>query len=103
MLFKLILHVLNFVDEFIIYGVGLIPSGFYQVLGEKDLPGFINQTLKSVGIIFAVAVNKAIKTYISQILNLTWRQLLSRAVHRLYFTGINYYQLNVLDKFVDNP
>jgi ATP-binding cassette subfamily D (ALD) protein 4 len=91
------------VDEFIIYGVGLIPSGFYQVLGEKDFPGFISQTLKSVGIILAVAVNKAIKTCISQILNLTWRQLLTRAVHRLYFTGINCYQLNVLDKFVDNP
>ena len=90
-------------DEFIIYGVGLIPSGFYQVLGEKDFPGFVTQTLKSVGIILAVAVNKAIKTYISQVLNLTWRQLLSRAVHRLYFTGINYYQLNVLDKYVDNP
>ncbi|KAK4036889.1 ABC protein, subfamily ABCD [Daphnia magna] len=101
-LFSLLLLV-ALLDEFIIYGVGLIPSGFYQVLGEKDLPGFINQTLRSVGIILAVAVNKAIKTYISQVLNLTWRQLLTRAVHRLYFTDINYYQLNVLDKFVDNP
>jgi ATP-binding cassette, subfamily D (ALD), member 4 len=90
-------------EEFIIYAVGLIPSQFYQVLGEKNLPGFVEKTLKSVGIIIAIAVVKALKTYISQILNLSWRQLLTRAVHRLYYTGIHYYQLNVLDKFVDNP
>lgn len=90
-------------EEFIIYAVGLIPSQFYQVLGEKNLPGFVEKTLKSVGVIIAIAVVKALKTYISQILNLSWRQLLTRAVHRLYYTGIHYYQLNVLDKFVDNP
>lgn len=85
------------------YAVGLIPSGFYLVLGEKDLHGFIHQLLKSLGIILAIVIVKSIKNYVSQVLNLTWRQLLTRAVHRLYYTGINYYELNVFDKFIDNP
>ena len=85
------------------YAVGLIPSGFYLVLGEKDLNGFIHQLVKSLGIILAIVIVKSIKNYVSQVLNLTWRQLLTRAVHRLYYTGINYYELNVFDKFIDNP
>ena len=92
-----------FADEVVGYAVGLIPSGFYLVLGEKDLNGFIHQLVKSLGIILAIVIVKSIKNYVSQVLNLTWRQLLTRAVHRLYYTGINYYELNVFDKFIDNP
>ncbi|XP_076043148.1 lysosomal cobalamin transporter ABCD4-like isoform X2 [Oratosquilla oratoria] len=46
---------------------------------------------------------KSIKPYISNVLYVAWRQLLNRAVHRLYFSGINYYSLNVLDCKLDNP
>jgi len=90
-------------EEIIVSYVGLIPSGFYQVLGDKDINGFTKQTLQSILLILAVAVVKSLKNYISLILNLTWRQLLTRAIHRLYYSGINYYQLNVFDKIVDNP
>ena len=94
---------MKFAEEFIIYAVGLIPSQFYQVLGDKDWPGFVDKTLKSIGIILAIAVVKSIKSYTALVLNLTWRQVLTRAIHRLYYAGIHYYQLNVLDKYVDNP
>ena len=90
-------------EEVIVVSVGLIPSGFYLVLGEKNWSGFAWQTLKSVGIILAVALVKSFKNYISLVLNLTWRQLLTRAIHRLYYTGNNYYELNVIDTVVDNP
>ena len=83
--------------------MGLIPSGFYQFLGEKNWNGFVRQTLNSVCIILAVAIVKSLKNYVSLVLNLTWRQLLTRAAHRLYYSGINYYRMNVFDKLVDNP
>jgi len=90
-------------EEVIVSFVGLIPSGFYKVLGDKDLDGFIKQTLQSILLILAVAVVKSLKNYISLVLNLTWRQLLTRAIHRLYYSGIKYYLLNVFDTTVDNP
>lgn len=37
------------------YRVGLISSGFYKVLSEKDLSGFYRQVYTSLGIILAVA------------------------------------------------
>jgi len=90
-------------EEVIVSFVGLIPSGFYQFLGEKNWNGFVRQTLNSVCIILAVAIVKSLKNYVSLVLNLTWRQLLTRAAHRLYYSGINYYRMNVFDKLVDNP
>ena len=85
--------------------MGLISSGYYLVLGEKDLKGFVRQTLQSIGIILTMVVVKSVKTYVAQALKLGWRQLLTRAVHRLYYTGTSYYQINVLDssKQLDNP
>lgn len=100
---NLTLHLFYHIEEFIIYGVGLIPSQFYQVLGDKNWPGFVTKTLESVGIIVAIAVVKSTKSYVVQILNLVWRQLITRAAHHLYFTGIHYYQLNAFCKQVDNP
>lgn len=99
----LINHVIFSSEEIVAYAVGLIASGYYLVLGEKDFKGFIRQTLTSIGIILVMVLVKSFKTYTSQVLNISWRQLLTRAIHRLYFTGTNYYQLNVLDNKVDNP
>lgn len=90
-------------EEVVSYAVGLIASGYYLVLGERNFQGFVWKTVESVGIILAMVVVKSIKSYVSQVLNLSWRQLLARAVHRLYFTGTNYYQLNLLDQGIDNP
>lgn len=42
-------------EEYIVYQVGLIASGFYKTLGDKDLEGFWVQTSNSLGLIFAVA------------------------------------------------
>jgi len=46
---------------------------------------------------------KSTNQYIQKVLTVTWRQLLSKAIHRIYFSDIHYYQLNVLDKYIDNP
>lgn len=93
----------SFLEQIVAYFVGLIPSGFYLVLGDKNLDGFIQQTLESIGIVLGMVLIITMKEYVIKLLNLSWRQLLTRAVHRLYYTDISYYQLNVLDRFIDNP
>ncbi|OXA62639.1 ATP-binding cassette sub-family D member 4 [Folsomia candida] len=90
-------------QEYIVYRVGLIASGFYKVLADRDVSGFQTQTYTSLGIILAVAFTKSTNQYVQKVLTVTWRQLLCKAVHRLYFADIRYYQLNVLDKSIDNP
>jgi len=49
-----VIQVFLFADEYLAYQVGLIASGFYVVLGEKDMAGFQSQTLQSLGLILAV-------------------------------------------------
>ncbi|CAL8138180.1 unnamed protein product [Orchesella dallaii] len=90
-------------QEYIVYQVGLIASGFYKTLGDKDLPGFWIQTRNSVGLILAVAFIKSSTEYIQKVLTVTFRKMLCKAAHRLYFADIHFYQLNVLDKAIDNP
>ena len=47
---------------------------------------------------------KSIKTYVAQALRVTWRKLLTEALHRLYYAGVNCYELNVLNsQGADNP
>ncbi|CAG0904505.1 unnamed protein product, partial [Darwinula stevensoni] len=44
---------LSFLEEYVIYHVGLIPSRFYKVLGEKNLDDFKSVAFISVGIVIA--------------------------------------------------
>lgn len=92
-----------FPEEYIVYQVGLIASGFYKTLGEKDLEGFWIQTSHSLGLIFAVAFVKSTTQFVQKVLSVTFRKLLCQASHRLYFSDIRFYQLNCLDRCVDNP
>lgn len=101
-LFFLLLF-LCFLEQFLAYHMGLISSKYYKVFGERNEQGFSYLTLKAFGLILAISTVISAKKYIDSILYITWRQLLCRALHRLYFSGISYYTLNVLDKTVDNP
>lgn len=51
----LLLLCITVLGEYVIYQVGLIPSGYYSALGEKNLNAFWKQTGKSMGLIIAVA------------------------------------------------
>ena len=42
-------------EQFIIYQVGLIPSKYYKVLGEKDLSGFKRETLIAMLLVISIA------------------------------------------------
>lgn len=90
-------------EQYLGYFMGLVASKYYAVFGDRNFDGFIMHTLKTCALILAISSVISVKLYINSVLYITWRQLLDRALHRLYFSGINYYTLNVLDSNVDNP
>ncbi|XP_064113908.1 lysosomal cobalamin transporter ABCD4-like isoform X2 [Macrobrachium nipponense] len=94
---------LSCLEQYLVYYMGLVPSKYYGVFGGRDFDGFVLLTLQSCGLIVAISGAKAVKDYINNVLYVTWRQLLGRGLHRLYFFGINYYTLNVLNTTIDNP
>ncbi|XP_045609331.1 LOW QUALITY PROTEIN: lysosomal cobalamin transporter ABCD4 [Procambarus clarkii] len=98
-----LLLLLCFLEQYLAYYMGLVPSKYYTVFNDRDKQEFLYLTLKACGLIFSIASVISVKKYIESVLYITWRQILCRAVHRLYFSGINYYSLNILDKTVDNP
>ena len=46
---------------------------------------------------------KSTKSFVKDILALSWRRLLTQQIHAKYFLDIQYYKLNVLNKELDNP
>ncbi|XP_065584547.1 lysosomal cobalamin transporter ABCD4-like [Artemia franciscana] len=94
---------LNLLEQVVIYFVGLVPSRFYKVLGDKDLEAFQVQTAISLGIILSISFVKSTKSFVKDILALSWRRLLTQQIHAKYFLDIQYYKLNVLNKELDNP
>ena len=55
------IYLYAFIEQFVIYQVGLVPSRFYRVLGGKDLPGFRQTLLVSFGLIVAIATVSTVK------------------------------------------
>ncbi|CAG0891579.1 unnamed protein product [Cyprideis torosa] len=100
--FALILK-LMFPEEYLAYNVGLIPSRFYEVLGNKDRASFPAVTALSFALVIIQTFARSTKTYALGTLYVTWRQLVVRSIHTIYFKGINFYKLNVLCTSIDNP
>ncbi|XP_002739244.1 lysosomal cobalamin transporter ABCD4-like [Saccoglossus kowalevskii] len=102
-LLVVLLVIVSLMQQFIIYWVGLIPSQYYAVLGEKDEEGFKELVPKSLYLIIAVAIARSANQYLCDILYLFWRQYLTSWLHNKYFKKFVYYQLNVmLQSNIDN-
>ncbi|KAK2504086.1 hypothetical protein MC885_002851 [Smutsia gigantea] len=84
-------------EQLVIYQVGLIPSQYYGVLGNKDLDGFKTLTFLAVMLIILNSM------FTCNLLYVSWRKDLTKHLHRLYFRGRVYYTLNVLRDDIDNP
>lgn len=93
---------LAIIYETLSYNVGMITGDYYKVLGDKDWTGFWNQTWKSVIYIVCIAVIKSCKEYVTSVLQVEWRQLLTTCIHERYFSNLNYYKLNVVSRQNDN-
>uniref|UniRef100_A0A8C9KLS7 ATP binding cassette subfamily D member 4 n=1 Tax=Panthera tigris altaica TaxID=74533 RepID=A0A8C9KLS7_PANTA len=89
--------------QLVIYQVGLIPSQYYGVLGNKDLDGFKTLTFLAVVLIILNSMLKSFDQFTCNLLYVSWRKDLTEHLHRFYFQGRVYYTLNVLRDDVDNP
>ncbi|XP_060031449.1 lysosomal cobalamin transporter ABCD4 isoform X2 [Erinaceus europaeus] len=90
-------------EQLVIYQVGLIPSQYYGVLGNKDLDGFKSLTFLAVVLIVLNSMLKSFDQFTCNLLYVSWRKDLTEHLHQLYFRGRVYYTLNVLRDDVDNP
>lgn len=99
----ILLLILALSEQIFIYNVGLITSGYYKILVDKDLSQFWIYTIKALLLVSGQVLLKNVKEYVSSLLYLKWRKSICLRLHSLYFNGIAYYQLNVIDRKIDNP
>ncbi|XP_074146135.1 LOW QUALITY PROTEIN: lysosomal cobalamin transporter ABCD4 [Sminthopsis crassicaudata] len=90
-------------EQLVIYQVGLIPSQYYGVLGNKDLDGFKTLTCLALVLIVVNSTLKSFDQFICNLLYVSWRKNLTEHLHCLYFRGRIYYTLNVIRDDIDNP
>ncbi|ELT99191.1 hypothetical protein CAPTEDRAFT_108590, partial [Capitella teleta] len=102
LLFSLLLA-LVLLEQVVIYFVGLVPSKYYSVLGDKDKTAFRNHTLYALLLIVSIAFIVATEKYVMSVFHVTARKVLTLHLHKRYFHSLLYYHLNVLDDQVDNP
>ncbi|XP_048393137.1 ATP-binding cassette sub-family D member 4 isoform X2 [Stegostoma tigrinum] len=90
-------------EQLVVYQVGIIPSHFFKVLGEKDVVGFRQVTIVAICLIVANSLLKSFDQFISSLMYVQWRQSLTMDLHKAYFRKKVYYTLNVLHAELDNP
>ncbi|XP_067681736.1 lysosomal cobalamin transporter ABCD4-like [Haliotis asinina] len=102
-LLTVILLVLSALEQVVINKVGFIASGYYEVLGKKDVGGFWLATAKSVAFIMAECLIYSSKTFVGSYLYVTWRELVGRYLHTRYFQDTKYYHVGIGRELIDNP
>ena len=60
---RLFICTLIFAEQFIIYQVGLVPSKYYKVLGDKNLNAFKKTTIYSLLLVCAIAFVSTFLSY----------------------------------------
>ncbi|XP_066483163.1 lysosomal cobalamin transporter ABCD4 isoform X2 [Tiliqua scincoides] len=99
----LTLLIIALLEQLVIYQVGVIPSQYYGVLGNKDLSGFQKVTTVALMLIVLNSVLKSFDQFICNLMYVNWRKTLTEYLHGYYFHGQVYYTLNVLHEEIDNP
>uniref|UniRef100_UPI00398EAC5A lysosomal cobalamin transporter ABCD4 n=1 Tax=Pristiophorus japonicus TaxID=55135 RepID=UPI00398EAC5A len=90
-------------EQLVVYQVGIVPSHFFKVLGDRDLDGFRELTVVAICLIVVNSVLKSFDQFISSLMYVRWRQSLTMSLHKSYFKRKVYYTLNVLHDDLDNP
>ncbi|KAM6074939.1 lysosomal cobalamin transporter ABCD4 isoform 2-T2 [Chlamydotis macqueenii] len=90
-------------EQLVIYQVGLIPSQYYEVLGNKDFSGFKTLTAVALALIVVNSTLKTFDQFICNVMYVSWRKSLTEYLHGCYFKGQVYYSLHVLREDIDNP
>ena len=101
LLFILLLG-LSFLQQALYYNTGLIPSQYVEVMVDKDRSGFQEVVITSVILIICTSLVKSLVSFVSGVLYVNWRGSLTRFIQRFYFADDTYYELNVLQRNIDN-
>ncbi|XP_040268263.1 lysosomal cobalamin transporter ABCD4 [Bufo bufo] len=102
-LMLLTLLVAALTGQLVVYQVGILPSQFYGVLSDRDLAGFRRLAVLAVVLILAISLLRGMEQYISKLVYVNCRQVMTEHLHRLYFTKHVYYTLSAERPRVDNP
>ncbi|CAM1322394.1 Uncharacterised protein g8078 [Pycnogonum litorale] len=94
---------LTLIKEIVVFFCGLIPAGFVKVIVDGNKEGFLWQFVVALILVILRAFSTSTKLYARCLLAADWRKTLSRHLNRLYFTGKNYYDINVIERNIDNP
>ncbi|XP_075610005.1 lysosomal cobalamin transporter ABCD4 isoform X5 [Balearica regulorum gibbericeps] len=90
-------------EQLVIYQVGVIPSQYYEVLGNKDFSAFKKLTAIALTLIVVNSTLKSFDQFICNMMYVSWRKSLTEYLHSCYFQGQVYYNLHVLREDIDNP
>ncbi|XP_054710702.1 lysosomal cobalamin transporter ABCD4-like [Uloborus diversus] len=103
-IFVLLICALALIQEYLVYNVGIIPSGFYKVLGDKNWNAFWLQVLKATLLICAICSVLSCSNYITNVFYVSSREILTNRLHSLYFSKNRFYYLNTFKRILtDNP
>lgn len=102
-LMLLTLLVVALAGQLVVYQVGILPSQFYGVLSDRDPSGFRRLSVLAVMLIVVISVLRSLEQYISKLVYVNCRKVMTEHLHRLYFTKQVYYTLSVERPHVDNP
>ncbi|XP_026705704.1 ATP-binding cassette sub-family D member 4 isoform X2 [Athene cunicularia] len=90
-------------EQLVIYQVGIIPSQYYEVLGNKDFSRFKTLTAVALTLIIVNSTLKSFDQFICNMMYVSWRKSLTEYLHSCYFQGQVYYSLHMLREDIDNP
>ena len=98
----MMLLVASLCQQFIVYHVGMIPSKFFKVLGARDSKAFKPLIFRALYYIVAVALANSAVKYISGILYVQWRDILTSNLHSKYFFQETFFHVNTAEGKIDN-
>lgn len=102
--FLVLICLMALLEQYLIYNIGILPSGFYKVLGDKNFNAFWIQVLKSILMILAICSVMGCKTYVINVFYVASREILTDKLHILYFNNNRFYHLNTVKySSTDNP
>ncbi|XP_063713222.1 lysosomal cobalamin transporter ABCD4-like [Symsagittifera roscoffensis] len=96
---------ISILQQILVYYVGLLASKFTKTLVDQDFPAFKQVLCQALALMSAISVVNAVVQYASSMLYVHWRQNMCKHLHKLYFSGFNYFHINSTlssEKFIDN-
>ncbi|KAJ2960778.1 hypothetical protein NQZ79_g3939 [Umbelopsis isabellina] len=89
--------------EVLVWFVGLIPSRFYAVLVSLDVAGYWKLVPQALLLVLSVALGKALQKFVSSLLALKIRRILTEQVQASYIKPKTIYRILSFHEEIDNP